>query len=126
MSEKDFKEHWMRPATSHKEKEPKSLIFSRNVLGRKGMGRFGTDKIGSLVVIKSKTKEDEVDFVAKIDGDRFDQPNAKFEEIPIDFQRYSKCSLKFKLNDYEHGTEIRLKNLRTIWTKTMIKEIMMN
>jgi hypothetical protein len=123
MSAKEFKEYWMRPGTTHKESEPRSLIFRRAILGRKGMGRFGTDKIAELVVVKSKTKDDLWGFAAKVDGNKFDEPGAKFEKVPVGFRQLPRENLKFVLEDFPSGTEIRLKNLRTKWTKGMIEEI---
>ncbi|MGH2567618.1 MAG: ATP-binding protein, partial [Bacteroidota bacterium] len=123
MSPEEFKQFWMRPATSHKESEPRSKIFRRTMLGRKGMGRFGTDKIASVVVVKSKTRDDQMAFSARIDGDKFDQPGAKFEKTPVEFRPLHKDGLKFVLQDFSSGTEIRMKNLRTKWSKSMIREI---
>src|SRR3990172_81102 len=74
MTDTQFKTFWMRPGTAHKEKEQTSPRFGRIMLGRKGMGRFGTDKIGSTVVVKSKTVGDGLGFAVTIDADAFEKP----------------------------------------------------
>ncbi len=123
MTPTQFKNFWMRPGTAHKEEEQTSPIYGRVMLGRKGMGRFGTDKIGSKVVVKSKTKEERLGFAAVIDADAFEKPNAKFQSTPIPLNLLNKNELKFLEKDFEVGTQIRMKKLRRTWTKKMIMEV---
>jgi hypothetical protein len=118
-----FKEYWMCPGTAHKEKERTSPKFGRTMLGRKGMGRFGTDKIGAKVVVKSKTKNEQLTFAATIDADAFEKPNAKFQNTPILLKFLPKKDLKFVEKDFEVGTQIRMKKLRRTWSKKMISEV---
>ena len=123
MSYNQFKEYWMCPGTSHKEKEQMSPLFGRTMLGRKGMGRFGTDKIGAKVIIKSKTKKEQMAFAATIDADEFEKPNAKFQNTPILIKFLLKTELKFVEKDFEFGTQIRMKKLRRTWSTKMISEV---
>ncbi|MHA2123152.1 MAG: ATP-binding protein [Promethearchaeota archaeon] len=118
-----FKEYWMCPGTAHKEKERTSPLFCRTMLGRKGMGRFGTDKIGAKVVVKSKAKNEQLTFAATIDADAFEKPNAKFQSTPILLNFLNKPDLKFVEKDFEVGTQIRMKKLRRTWSKKMISEV---
>jgi len=119
MTPDEFKLFWMRPATSHKESDHRSLIFRRTMLGRKGMGRFGTDKMACVVEIKSKTKENAPAFSARIDGDKFDEPGAKFEKTAVKFRPIATVSPSSILRTFESGTEITMKKLRAKWTKAM-------
>lgn len=123
MTPSDFKFYWMRPATSHKEQDHRSLIFRRTMLGRKGMGRFGTDKIACVVEIKSKTRDNPYAFSARIDGDRFDDPGAKFEKTAVKFRPVATVSPSSLLGTFASGTEITMKKPRTKWTKAMIREV---
>ena len=123
MTDAQFKSFWMRPGTAHKEKEQTSPTFGRIMLGRKGMGRFGTDKIGSTVVVKSKTKDKGFGFAVTIDADAFEKPNAKFQSTPIPLMLLTKNEIKFVERNYESGTQIRMKKLRRTWTKRMILEV---
>lgn len=123
MSKEEFCKYWMRPGTPHKESENRSPKWRRVMLGRKGMGRFGTDKIGELVVIKGKTTSDHSAFVAKIDAAKFEQAGTKFEEVPVELRKFPKSELTFVLKDYDQGTEVRMKHLRKKWTQPMIKEV---
>lgn len=123
MTHSQFEEFWMCPGTAHKEKEHISPMYGRTMLGRKGMGRFGTDKIGSKVVIKSKTKDESIGFAATIDAEKFEQPNAKFQNTPILLNFYPKQEIKFIEKDYDFGTQIRMKKLRRTWSTKMISEV---
>ena len=123
MTHNQFEEFWMCPGTAHKEKEHTSPIYGRTMLGRKGMGRFGTDKIGSKVVVKSKTKVEQFAFAATIDADEFEKPNAKFQSTPILLKFLPKQEIKFVEKDFEFGTQIRMKKLRRTWSSKMIGEV---
>jgi len=123
MTHAQFEEFWMCPGTAHKEKEQTSPIYGRTMLGRKGMGRFGTDKIGSKVVVKSKTKIEPIAFAATIDADEFEKPNAKFQNTPIFLNFLPTPEIKFVEKDHEFGTQIRMKKLRRTWSTKMISEV---
>ena len=123
MTQDQFKEYWMCPGTAHKEKERTSPLFGRTMLGRKGMGRFGTDKIGAKVVVKSKTNNDQIAYSATIDADAFEKPNAKFQNTPIILRFLPKKDLKFIEKDFDAGTQIKMKKLRRAWSIKMISEV---
>lgn len=123
MTHNQFEEFWMCPGTAHKEREHISPVYGRTMLGRKGMGRFGTDKIGSKVVVKSKTKNENFAFAATIDADEFEKPNAKFQNTPILLNFLHKSEIKFVEKDFEFGTQIRMKKLRRTWSVKMISEV---
>lgn len=123
MTHSQFEEFWMCPGTAHKEKEHTSPFYGRTMLGRKGMGRFGTDKIGSKVVVKSKTNIEAIAFAATIDADEFEKPNAKFQNTPILLNFLPRQEIKFVEKDFEFGTQIRMKKLRRTWSNKMISEV---
>jgi len=123
MTHNQFEEFWMCPGTAHKEKEHTSPIYGRTMLGRKGMGRFGTDKIGSKVVVKSKTKIEPIAFSATIDADEFEKPNAKFQNTPILLNFLPLQEIKFVEKNFDLGTQIRMKKLRRAWSTKMISEV---
>jgi hypothetical protein len=123
MTHSQFEEFWMCPGTAHKEKEHTSPFYGRTMLGRKGMGRFGTDKIGSKVVVKSKTNIEAIAFAATIDADEFEKPNAKFQNTPILLNFLPRHEIKFVEKDFEFGTQIRMKKLRRTWSNKMISEV---
>src|SRR3990172_8516930 len=123
MTFQEFKNYWMCPGTAHKEKESLSPKWRRTMLGRKGMGRFGTDKIGSKVIVKSKNEHEAISFVATVDADLFEKPGAMFQNTPIPVQFFKRSELNFVQKDFPVGTQIRMKKLRRVWTKTMILEV---
>ena len=87
------------------------------------MGRFGTDKIGAKVVVKSKSRNEQFSFAATIDADAFEKPNAKFQNTPVLLKFLPKTGLKFIEKDFEIGTQIRMKQLRRTWSTKMISEV---
>lgn len=123
MTFQEFKNYWMCPGTAHKEKEALSPKWKRTMLGRKGMGRFGTDKIGSKVIVKSKAEKEKKSFVATIDANKFEEPDAKFQSTAVPVQFYPKDKLIFVQKNFPVGTQIKMKKLRRVWTKTMVMEV---
>ncbi len=99
MSWEDIENGWLRPASTIKtnvkerlkeerqqadkkgtlktfEKFVKVLKEENNgriPLGEKGVGRFATHRLGKSLIIKTKTKELEYEYILEIDWDRFDE-----------------------------------------------------
>lgn len=78
-------EHWLEPGTDYKEKKiqklNKSPLYGRLPLGEKGIGRFGSHKLGQIIQITTKTDFDN-EAVISIDWSDFDK--AKYlHEAPI-------------------------------------------
>ena len=78
-------EHWLEPGTDHKEQkiiaEFTSLLYGRLPLGEKGIGRFGSHKLGQIIEIVTKTDfDDEVSI--NIDWTDFDKTRY-LQDTPI-------------------------------------------
>jgi signal transduction histidine kinase len=89
MNYKLITEHWLEPGTDIKEglvnTLSKSKLYGRLPLGEKGIGRFGSHKLGQKITLYSKTDFDsEVEI--NIDWSRFE--NEKYlDNVPIDIKR---------------------------------------
>jgi len=105
---------FMRISSTSKIHEPVSPIYKRSRAGKKGIGRFSTQRLGDILTIISQTKDCQtalkivVDWSRyRIDDDIFFISN-KIEEIP-----------KVKVQ----GTTLIIEKLRDSWSETMIKRI---
>lgn len=79
-------DHWLEPGTDYKEKQiqamQKSPLYGRLPLGEKGIGRFGSHKLGKKIKIITKTDFDsEVEIT--IDWTHFDKATY-LHETPIE------------------------------------------
>lgn len=79
-------DHWLEPGTDYKEKQidvsQKSPLFGRLPLGEKGIGRFGSHKLGKIINITTKTDfNQEVEI--NIDWNDFDK-SKYLDEAPIE------------------------------------------
>ena len=101
--------HWLEPGTDIKEKLIsglcKSDIYGRLPLGEKGIGRFGSHKLGQVIQIFSKTDFD-AEVEINIDWKVFE--NAKYlDSVPIDVKEnstvtfFKKSIKRIPLNDFK-------------------------
>ncbi len=54
MSEEDIRNKWMVITTSDKEDNPVSPVYKRSKAGRKGIGRFATERLGEKLILESR------------------------------------------------------------------------
>lgn len=98
MNYKLITEHWLEPGTNIKEdlinNVSKSLLYGRLPLGEKGIGRFGSHKLGQKITLFTKTDfDDEVEI--NIDWSLFE--NEKYlDNVPIDIKVNTTSSVFFK------------------------------
>ena len=116
-----IKNVWMEPGSDYKEglfsKHEKSRIFRRLPLGEKGIGRFGAHKLG-----------DEIELITREQG-----KNEVFLRINWTIFKKSKYLAEVPVEIYERkpeyftgkkaGTKITIKNLRTDWTRGMLRDV---
>ncbi len=98
MNYKLITEHWLEPGTNIKEdlinNVSKSVLYGRLPLGEKGIGRFGSHKLGQKITLFTKTDfDDEVEI--NIDWSLFE--NEKYlDNVPIDIKVNTTNSIFFK------------------------------
>lgn len=114
MTENQLINGFMRISSTDKIHNPTSEIFKRTKAGRKGIGRFATQRLGEQLTIITQTKE------AK-----------QAIEITIDWDKYTidkdLTSITFPIEEVEkvkdEGTILRINNLREGWTDGAIKRV---
>jgi signal transduction histidine kinase len=102
---------WLFVAYSEKRNPSYRDQIKRSVAGAKGVGRFSCDRLGSKVMLSSKTKGDRIRHTIAIDWDDFER-SSKDNFSDIDVQYSSADS-----DEDSAGTEITISSLREEWTR---------
>ncbi|TKJ35816.1 MAG: ATP-binding protein [Planctomycetes bacterium B3_Pla] len=105
--------------------ELKKKYGGRIPLGEKGVGRFATHRLGRSVIIKTKTKDVDYEYILKIDWDKFENHEDRhvdLDEIGFGLYRQKPSRNYGKRNS---GTQIIIYGGRTNYelTKDRIAEI---
>lgn len=113
---------WLEPGSDFKTQKIKNLEVSpkyeRLPIGEKGIGRFGVHKLGNIIEMTTKSKNDKEVFV-RIDWTDFE--NYKYlEDVPITIITREKPTL-FK--DGKTGTNILISKLRKKWERGIAREV---
>jgi signal transduction histidine kinase len=114
MTEEQLINGFMRISSTDKIHNPTSDKFKRTKAGRKGIGRFATQRLGEQLIIITQTQESE-----------------KALKIIIDWSRYTidkdLASITFPIEEVEkekeEGTTLTIHNLRDGWTYAAIRRV---
>lgn len=135
MTYEDIKNSWMNPATPQKYKRKKdsqkrkTLNKKRVIQGEKGIGRFAILKLGKTVTVATKTRNSKFESVIEYDFAKFDDDfiseNGKerdifLDEIKIDYSEFAPP----KRVETSQGTMIEIRDLKGVWSRGLIKEIL--
>lgn len=120
MNAQIVKDVWMEIGTAYKSEEKKQLrktpIHRRNVLGEKGIGRFGVHRLGFDIEIVTRM-ENQNECVLKIDWKKIEE-SFYIEEFPVSL--YERAPLVFEKG---HGSRITITGLRDVWTRGRVRDI---
>lgn len=114
MNRQELINGFMRLSSSDKITNPVSPLYKRKRAGRKGIGRFATQRLGKKLTIITQTATSESALKVEIDWNKFVQNvelisiSNKIEEIP---------------KDKEKGTTLKIELLEDSWTEASIKRI---
>ncbi|WP_167686149.1 sensor histidine kinase [Rahnella sp. CJA17(1/100)] len=113
MSKDDIVNGFMKISTSDKEEHSSSLLYGRLRAGRKGIGRFSTQRLGNRLKIITKRNDDELGYLININWELF----SKNKNITFISNEISKINV-----DFEHGTKLIIEKLNDKdWTNGNIK-----
>lgn len=119
MTYEEIKKYWMNIGTSSKEGQTVEtrkirenlLPITRFINGEKGIGRFGSDKLGAKLTLTSIGDEGREKSVLDIDWDKFNQNDKKVQDIDFD------CKVEISEDaSQETGVTLKIESLRDIWT----------
>jgi len=118
MSFDDIKNKWMVVGTNNKRLSLYSPApFNRRYVGEKGIGRFAVDKLGSKLLIRTKTKGAAHELFVKIDWDEYQTKSllSKSEQLSL----FTEVDNKFFYEHAEkdaHGTILEISGVSETWT----------
>lgn len=131
MSKDDLQNKWLFLAYSEKkegkaeELETKTddavrQLKNRVFVGSKGIGRFSSDRLGSVIRIITKVENEDFEHEIVVDWDEFDKNlKNKFEDIPVAYNTKNDLSRK----DVSSYTIIEISNLREDWNEEMLNGV---
>lgn len=126
MSKDDLENKWLKLAYSDKQEgsteedvDEDSLreIKNRVLVGSKGIGRFSSDSLGSVINIRTKIKHENIEHQLTVNWDDFDKDlKTLFEDVSVEYQESSQLS-RANIDSY---TIIEISNLRNTWTEEQL------
>jgi len=131
MSYEDIRDKWMVIGTSSKRRNKTSPFpYNRAVVGKKGVGRFAVDKLGSCLIMKTKKHGTsdlqclEVDW-SNYSSEENNQLSLEFEEYKEQTHRmFTDMDNRFwteRGDENRHGTRLEISQLNDIWTENDIR-----
>lgn len=128
MTTEEIQNYWMELGKSSKENnkiirvntEKMEQVISRFANGEKGIGRFGVDKIGEGLVLKSIGISDDEKTTVFFDWTRYNDRSKLLEEIKNEYV------VEKRRIDELHGLSLEITNLRDHWGKKEIDNLKKN
>ena len=130
MTVDDIQNRWMVIGTNSKRGDNKysPLPFKRRLVGEKGVGRFAVDKLGSKLVLRTKTVGAKETVILEIDWREYEKLSKQLDIFPVNSNKTYFTDIDNKLSfeiseDEKHGTslEISLFDREQIWTRNDIE-----
>ncbi len=126
MDENQVLNHWMVIGTSNKRESKTSKSKQRVLAGEKGLGRLGLDRLCSISVVQSFTKENDTGVELVIDWQKYEEADKRLEEVkhrlyqkPKDFiDTYTGQDVS-----YSQGTRIILLDLKDTWNDDFLQSL---
>lgn len=111
MTRDELVEGFLRLASTFKVEEPRSRVFNRQRAGRKGIGRFSTQRLGSVLRLKTWVNANEPGIELVVDWREFES-GRNLDEVPVQLGTVPPAS---------PGTKIRVELLRDEWSDAQIR-----
>ena len=102
---------FLRLASNLKVKEPRSRLFNRQRAGRKGIGRFATQRLGMLLRLRTWTNDEDPGLELVVDWRKFEN-GRDLNRVPVDLS---------EIQPGERGTSIHIESLRDEWSDPQIR-----
>ena len=113
---------WLKPGVSHKKDNIKNgqltPKFKRMPLGEKGVGRLGSHKLGHLIEVYTKHKDNQ-EIYLKISWRDFEIANSLSDLLPIEVVENNEP----QFFNSQTGTKIIIKDLKEDWAEKDFKQI---
>jgi len=110
MAEDIIRSAWMRLSTSDKEDQPVSPKYGRSRAGRKGIGRFAVERLGTRLILESRVAGEETGIKVSFDWDANYHHGKNLTHIANKTEKFPK-----ERND--KGLTLIISDLRDQWTE---------
>jgi signal transduction histidine kinase len=105
---------FMRISSTDKVENPISPIFRRSRAGKKGIGRFATQRLGERLILTTQIKDSETALQITIEWNDYEAKkelsSVKHNIIEVEKER-------------KHGTTLKIEKLRENWSEATIKRV---
>lgn len=132
----DIRDRWMVIGTSSKRRNRTSADpYNRKVTGKKGIGRFAVDLLGSKLTLKTKRKEENRWIYLETDWSKYNELENRQLSLPLgveegagkkkDFFTDIKNKYWFGMEDDRegHGTVLEIESISDLWTENDVKRV---
>ncbi|RZJ86535.1 MAG: ATP-binding protein, partial [Chryseobacterium sp.] len=114
MNLQQIKKGFMTISSTDKVHNPRSERYNRSKAGKKGIGRFATQRLGDKVTIITQKLEDSQAIKLTIDWELYNvDQDISFVRNPIEFIEKTR----------PEGTTLIIEGLREVWTGSAIKRV---
>lgn len=114
MTREQLIDGFMRISSSDKVDNPISPIYHRKRAGKKGIGRFAVQRLGTKLIIRTKSIECNCAYEVVINWDEYES-NANLMEISHTIREIQP--------EFDKGTILTILNLRDKWSEASIRRI---
>src|SRR5258708_4533441 len=114
MSRSDIQDAFMRLASDAKVTNPMSPKYGRSRAGKKGIGRFATERLGGRLTIVTQTEAEDHAWTVTVDWAAFSR-GEDLSLIPNTIAQSSK--------EQPHGTRILIESLNDSWSDAELKRV---
>lgn len=111
LSREELVDGFLRIASDMKVRLPRSPLYKRQRAGRKGLGRFSTQRLGDRLILTTQVKGAKSGLRLTVDWTKFTSGRA-LEDVTVDLEITPETNI---------GTTIRIEQLRDQWSDTQIR-----
>jgi signal transduction histidine kinase len=116
MTKEELVGGFLRIASNAKVKLPRSPLFGRKRAGRKGIGRFATERLGRRLQLLTRSNEDDPGLELVVDWDDF-TPGRELSDVKVTVSEAPPGT---------RGTSLRIEGLRDRWTDSQLERCLLN
>lgn len=111
MTREELVAGFLRLASTLKVKEPRSRIYDRQRAGRKGIGRFATQRLGKVLRLSTWINDEDPGLELVVNWQKFES-GRDLDEVPVYLGKEPPAKM---------GTIIRIEQLRDEWSVSQIR-----
>jgi signal transduction histidine kinase len=111
MNREELIEGFLRLASDLKVRKPVSDLYRRRRAGRKGIGRFATQRLGTTLVLRTWKKPEATGLKLSVNWRDFKR-GVSLDAIPVELE---------EIAPRQPGTEIEIGGLRDSWTESQVR-----